>query len=190
MNWKKICVEAAVLIVVSTIAGVASNLIRGDSTRLAWIGQYGRSSVAAVRPPGEPAQPDVSSQDPRAVAPPKDPGAPYLEISGEVAHRLHEAGAVFLDARRTGAYQSAHIKGARSLSVWEHDAEAKVGALVAGRMPPDQVMVTYCSGPDCEDSAMLAEKLSMAGFFNVYVYKDGFPDWEKRGLPIAREGAQ
>ena len=23
----------------------------------------------------------------------------------------------------------------------------------------------------------------MAGFDNVLVYKDGFPDWEKRGLP-------
>jgi rhodanese-related sulfurtransferase len=113
-----------------------------------------------------------------------------MVISGEVARKLHGAGAVFLDARRTTAYQSGHIKGARSLAVWEHDADGKVGALGAEGMPPDQVLVTYCSGPDCEDSALLAEKLSMAGFFNVYVYKDGFPDWEKRGLPIAREGTQ
>ena len=31
---------------------------------------------------------------------------------------------------------------------------------------------------------MLAEKLYFVGFDNVLVYKDGFPDWQKRGLPV------
>ena len=31
---------------------------------------------------------------------------------------------------------------------------------------------------------MLGEKLYFVGFDNVLVYKDGFPDWEKRGLPV------
>src|SRR6185369_12472413 len=42
-------------------------------------------------------------------------------------------------------------------------------------------IVVYCSGGDCEDSHMLAQKLYGALFNNVYVYKDGFPDWQKRG---------
>ncbi|MFH0903276.1 MAG: type I-F CRISPR-associated helicase Cas3f, partial [Pseudomonadota bacterium] len=32
--------------------------------------------------------------------------------------------------------------------------------------------------------AMLAGKLSNAGFYNVYVYRDGFPDWQRRGNPV------
>jgi len=31
---------------------------------------------------------------------------------------------------------------------------------------------------------MLAEKLWGVFFNNVYVYRDGFPDWQKRGGPI------
>ena len=42
----------------------------------------------------------------------------------------------------------------------------------------------YCSGGDCEDSHMLAQKLWGIQFNNVYVYKDGFPDWQKRGEPV------
>ena len=45
-------------------------------------------------------------------------------------------------------------------------------------------VVVYCSGGDCEDSHMLAQKLYFVGFDNVLVYKDGFPDWQKRGLPV------
>ena len=35
---------------------------------------------------------------------------------------------------------------------------------------------------------MLAQKLWGIQFNNVYVYKDGFPDWQKHGGPI-RAGA-
>jgi 3-mercaptopyruvate sulfurtransferase SseA len=65
-----------------------------------------------------------------------------------------------------------------------------VAALATQGMTYDQVLVVYCSGKDCEDSAMLADKLSMAGFFNIYVFKDGFPDWEKHGWPVRRGAAR
>ena len=50
----------------------------------------------------------------------------------------------------------------------------------------DDVIVAYCSGGECQDSIRLAEKLAMAGFYNIYVYKEGFPDWQKKGRPIDR----
>ncbi|MFP5247921.1 MAG: rhodanese-like domain-containing protein [Thermoanaerobaculia bacterium] len=50
-------------------------------------------------------------------------------------------------------------------------------------------IVIYCSGGACEDSHMLADKLWGIQFNNVYVYKDGFPDWQKRGGAV-RTGAQ
>ena len=45
-------------------------------------------------------------------------------------------------------------------------------------------IVIYCSGGDCEDSHMLAQKLWGIQFNNVYVYKDGFPDWQQHGAPV------
>jgi hypothetical protein len=35
---------------------------------------------------------------------------------------------------------------------------------------------------------MLGEKLFGVGFNNLLVYKDGFPDWTKRGGAVARGG--
>ncbi len=51
-----------------------------------------------------------------------------------------------------------------------------------------QPVVLYCSGGDCEDSHMLGQKLFGAGFNNLLVYKDGFPDWAKRGGAMAQGG--
>jgi len=112
------------------------------------------------------------------------PDKPYVEISGDDVAALHKAGALFLDARRSSVYEEGHIAGARSFSVWEVDVDEKVNALFNERSDPrDQNLpiVIYCSGGACEDSHMLAQKLWGVQFNNVYVYKDGYPDWQKRG---------
>lgn len=115
------------------------------------------------------------------------PDKAYIEIHGDDVESLHKKGVLFLDARRTSVYEQGHITGARPYSVWESDIDDKVNKLFAERSDPrDQNLpiVIYCSGGDCEDSHMLAQKLWGIQFNNVYVYKEGFPDWQKRGLPI------
>ena len=129
---------------------------------------------------GKPADSDILS-----LAPPKDPGLVFLEISGDVAFRLHQAGALFVDARRSSVYQQGHIRRALNIPVWEHDAEKRIAALAAGGIQPDAVMVVYCSGGDCEDAALLAEKLTQAGYYNLYLHKDGFAAWVNNGWPVA-----
>lgn len=115
------------------------------------------------------------------------PDKPYIEIGFDDVKALHDKGVLFLDARRTSVYEQGHIPGARPFSVWESDVDDKVNKLFAERSDPkDQNLpiVVYCSGGDCEDSHMLAQKLWGIQFNNVYVYKDGFPDWQKRGEPV------
>jgi rhodanese-related sulfurtransferase len=100
---------------------------------------------------------------------------------------LHGRNVLFLDARRTSVYEQGHIAGARPYSVWESDIEEKVRKLFDERSDArDQALpiVIYCSGGDCEDSHMLAQKLWGIQFNNIYVYKDGFPDWQKHGGAI------
>jgi len=118
---------------------------------------------------------------------PPHPDKPWVEIPGEDAVRLHAAGVPFLDARRTSAFAEGHVAGARAFSVWESDIDEKVMSLIAeldGKKP----LVLYCSGGDCEDSHLLAQKLWGAGFNNNLVYRDGYPDWVRRGGPV-RTGA-
>jgi rhodanese-related sulfurtransferase len=119
------------------------------------------------------------------------PDKAYVEIGGDDVAVLHANGALFLDARRTSIFEQGHIAGARTMSVWESDVDEKVNALFNERSDPReqlQPIVIYCSGGDCEDSHMLAQKLWGAQFNNIYVYKDGFPDWQKRGGKV-RSGA-
>jgi rhodanese-related sulfurtransferase len=136
-------------------------------------------------PPTPAPQPPTPAVDISKFAP--HPDKAYVEISGDEAAALHAKGVLVLDARRTSVYEEGHIAGARSFSVWESDIDDKVAALFNERSDPREQnlpIVIYCSGGACEDSHMLAQKLWGVQFNNVYVYKDGFPDWQKRGLAV------
>ena len=137
-------------------------------------------TVPATASPAAPPKIDVARFTPH-------PEKAYTEITYADTRALHDAGALFLDARRTSMYEQGHITGSRSFSVWESDVDDKVNKLYSERPDPnDQArpIVVYCSGGDCEDSHMLAQKLWGIQFNNVYVYRDGFPDWQKHGAPI------
>ncbi|MEP7133035.1 MAG: rhodanese-like domain-containing protein [Acidobacteriota bacterium] len=162
----------ALLVLSSIPLAWASNRLAGPQRRLAWAGRGGRP--AAVRPSPVAEGKKLPS-----------PAAPWTEISGEEAVRLFEAKAIFFDARRTAAYREGHVRGARSLPVWE-DIDEKLKSLVAEGRDPSAPVVVYCSGGDCEDSHLLGQKLYLAGFDTVRVYRDGFPDWESRRLPVSR----
>ena len=115
------------------------------------------------------------------------PDKPYIEIAFADVKALHGKNVLFLDARRTSVYEQGHIPGARAYSVWESDIDEKVRKLFDERSDPSAQalpIVIYCSGGDCEDSHMLAQKLWGIQFNNVYVYKDGFPDWQARGRQV------
>ena len=115
------------------------------------------------------------------------PDKPYVEVDYDGAAALQSQGALVLDARRPSVYEQGHIAGARPFSVWESDIDDKVNKLYEERSDPREQLkpiLVYCSGGDCEDSHMLAQKLWGLQFNNVYVYRDGFPDWQKRGGPI------
>lgn len=136
-----------------------------------------------------PAQPATPKVDLSKFVP--HPNQASIDITGEEAAALHAAGALFLDARRTSVYEAGHIVGARSFSVWESDIDDKVNALWEERNDPadqNEPIVIYCSGGACEDSHMLAQKLWGIQFNNVYVYKDGYPDWQKRGGAVKTGG--
>jgi rhodanese-related sulfurtransferase len=112
---------------------------------------------------------------------PAHPDKPYVEISGDDAAWLVARGVLVVDARRTKDYEAGHIAGARNISPWEGDADAKITALVNEGRDGNAPVVVYCSGGECEDSHMLAQRLYGGGFNNLLVYRDGWPDWARRG---------
>jgi len=112
---------------------------------------------------------------------PPHPDKPFVEISGDDAAWLVARGILVVDARRKKDYEQGHVAGARNISPWEGDADAKITALVNEGRDGAIPVVIYCSGGDCEDSHMLATRIYGGGFNNLLVYRDGWPDWVKRG---------
>ena len=151
------------------------------------------ASTKATVAPSKPASasPVKPAGDPLAAFQPH-PDKPYIELGGDDVALLYAQGVLFLDARRTSVFEEGHIAGARSFPVWEADIDDRVNALFGERSDPEdqnKPIVIYCSGGACEDSHMLAQKLWAIQFNNVYVYKDGFPDWQKRGGAMRTGGA-
>jgi rhodanese-related sulfurtransferase len=165
----------AALLGAALVCAAVSNAVAGPDRRLDWIRRETPAAPAAG-----------SASTPSSGAPTQ---APWTEISGEDAARRRESGAIFFDARRSAEYRSGHIAGARSLSVWEAGLDEGIQKFFGEGHAPGEDIVVYCNGGECEDSHTLAQKLFLAGFDHVSVYKDGFPDWKKRGLPI-HEGEQ
>jgi rhodanese-related sulfurtransferase len=173
---------------VAVILAAATNAFAGAQRRLKWVGAYDAPADRPVAPrSAAPAAAPVAAAAPAGSAKtfPPHPDKPYVEITGDDAAALHAGRtAPFLDARRTNVYALGHIAGARPFSVWESDVDDKVQSFFQEGRDQSQPVVVYCSGGDCEDSHTLAQKLYFVGFDNVLVYKDGYPDWQKRGLPV------
>lgn len=193
MKLGRTLLQAAALLALALVCAAASNALAGRERRLAWIGHY---ETAVPGPQPAPASPAVSSVSAGSAPPvsaagafPPHPDRPWVEIPADQTAELFHRGALFFDARRSGDYRAGHVAGARSFPVWEEGVDEKVKAFYSEGPDQSAPIVVYCSGGACEDSHMLAQKLYLAGFDNVLVYRDGFPDWQKRGLPI-RTGDQ
>jgi rhodanese-related sulfurtransferase len=174
--------EMAVLLGAAAACAAVSNLLASPQRRLDWIRGYAAPQPGT--PPVPPAAPQAGAMPAGGPFAPH-PDRPWVEITSEEAHALFERGALFIDARRTADYRRGHVSGALSMPVWEADLDRRLGDLAGQGRDPNAPIVVYCTGGDCEDSHQLAERLWGVGFNAAFVYRDGFPDWEKRGWPVA-----
>ena len=195
VGWSRVLI----LVLLAVVCAAVSNLAASRERKMAWVGAYSRALDASPAA-GEtasapaPAVAPTSSTAPAAApnaAPSGKAFAPHpdrasVEIGTDDAKQLFGEKRLFLDARRTTVYADGHIPGARSFPIWESDIADRVKFFYEEGLDQNAPIVIYCSGGDCEDSHMLAEKLYMVGFNNLLVYKDGFPGWQKRGLPAVK----
>jgi len=197
-----IALQAAALIAAALVCAWISNTAASPSRHLTWLGSP-PIPVATPTPrahPERPASPPETKRPsihvPLKQAPPQlqtgpsfppRPGQPIREISPQEAGEAFNAGATFLDARRTADYELGHVGGAWSLPIWEDTLENRLIEFEAKANPsPETALVLYCSGGSCEDSHLLAAKLFQMGYRNLLIYRDGYPDWVNQGRPIAK----
>ena len=89
--------------------------------------------------------------------------------------------ALFIDTRYTDEYKKSHIIGALNLPL---DASREEIAVFCESISKEQVIVVYCSGPECNSSRRLGGYLTFLGFEKVYIYLNGFEEWEAKNLPV------
>ena len=187
--------EAVVLVGGAVVCAAISNLTAAPARRLSWVGDYPNArtvpvlkaatpGAAAASAPAASAAPATSEATAKEYPP--HPERPWVAITGDEAVALHRKGIPFLDARRSAVYAEGHIAGARSFPIWESTVDEQIKKLFEEGYDVNAPLVVYCSGGDCEDSHMLAERLHRFGFNDALVYADGFPDWEKRQLSVEK----
>jgi rhodanese-related sulfurtransferase len=112
-------------------------------------------------------------------------------VTAEDVMKLVGAGALIVDARIASEYADGHIKGAVNVPYRERskkdtsfnagDDEFNIARLPSDRTAP---IVIYCNGPDCWKSFKASTAALKAGYTNVYWYREGFPNWKSKDLPI------
>lgn len=207
---RRLVAECAVLLLLALACAWASNGVASPARHLSWFPREVRAlpALPPAAPSAEkpveprPVQPATPEAKQKVVSVPKtDPAAellarfpplsdtPQAEIDFADAFWLHGHGAVFLDARRTSYWAQGHIRGAKVISVWEDGLAEKVEELSMFSKDLKLPVVIYCSGGECKDSHLLAQKLWVAGFRNLLIYKGGYPDWEAQRGPISKGAA-
>ena len=162
MPYKIIIKELTVLIGMSVLTALAVNAVSPKG--IAFIGDWDTSKgVVSARPKDDPVSHDLEIGDIFA------------------AKKIYDTGeTVFVDARTEENYLEGHIAGAVLLPAYQFEEYIEN---VRKTIPPFTMIVTYCSGRECEDSHVLAQCFLDAGYTDVRVFVDGYHAWEEKGFP-------
>lgn len=103
-----------------------------------------------------------------------------LATAVETASRARDGSAIVLDARALEEYDTEHIPGALSMPL---KTATESLAELQFFLQPDLPIITYCSGPSCDDALMLAQFLNEQGYTNLTVFVGGLTAWQEEGRP-------
>ncbi|RMH72477.1 MAG: hypothetical protein D6675_04465 [Gemmatimonadetes bacterium] len=175
----------AILIVLLAIAiGITTNMTRKHP--VGWIAQKKAVEFAGIP---EESPPVVDSVSTPLELPPRYQHGSTLEAFKAVTleqayHDIYQQKmGVFIDARYADLYAEGHIEGAINIP---YDAVMDYMDQLAD-IPPDQLVVVYCDGADCDASKLLAEELITLGYSRIFVFIGGWNEWLAAGYPISSE---
>jgi len=92
--------------------------------------------------------------------------------------RLEDGSVLLLDVRPEDEFALGHVPGA--LNIPFADLERRLAEL-----PKDAQIVAYCRGPYCVYANDAVRLLQNKGF-KARRLRDGYPEWERAGLPVQR----
>jgi rhodanese-related sulfurtransferase len=155
MNTRVPIVQAILLVLISILIGIGSNII--SSKPIPWFAV----ELAVVE------NVDTKSEDPILAA-----------ITLEQARNFFDESVLFVDARDEGYFEAGHIQGAmKNIFLMELIFN------IEEKQSKNTSLVVYCGDPGCGDSEQLAYDLKNMGFTKLYVFKGGWLEWSKADYP-------
>lgn len=100
-------------------------------------------------------------------------------IKSDFAFKLFSDGVKFIDARSAEEFAEGHIKGAVNIPFYGSENYLDV----INGLNKKEIVVTYCSGADCDISILSGDELFEMGFNRVYVFIGGYDEWTKNNYP-------
>ena len=112
-------------------------------------------------------------------------------MDAKAVQDLQAKGATIVDTRKAAEYGEGSIKGAISVP-YDPEKSAKDASFDAsqdkfdmGKLADKNAnIVVFCNSGSCWKSYKAAVVLAKNGYKNVNWYRNGFPDWKARKLPI------
>jgi rhodanese-related sulfurtransferase len=97
----------------------------------------------------------------------------------ELQDRIHQGDITVLEALPVSYWEAEHLPGAIAFPLEDIDGQA-------ARLLPDKAaaIAVYCSNAVCNNSHVVAARLSDLGYRRVFRYTEGKQDWIEAGLPI------
>ena len=147
---------AVLILLAGSAVGLATNLVRPMS--LPWFGRE-------IPPP---TAPEGTNAD---VAP-----HPDTVTLREVVIHFDQGNAFFIDARKPELYAEGHIYGA--INMPNSDLMGFVQQVI-DLVPPEELVIVYCGGGDCEASHDVKEFLQAYEYNNMKIYTNGWAELEE-----------
>ncbi len=148
--------QVVVLIVAAVVCGAVASALHPRG--IPWVGEWARRVEA------------LAERD----------GIPVVGLA-RVKELTDRGGGMILDARSVESYAAGHVPGALSLPRGTF-YETLVGLeLLLSR---EELVVAYCSGPECDDALAVALWLREQGFAQVALFVEGFEAWRRAGYPV------
>ena len=115
--------------------------------------------------------------------------APFQTITADELHEKlqTDSGFVLIDTLGERSYNRAHLPGAVSIDAHADDFVDQVKEKVPDT---DQQIIVYCASFQCQLSPQAAEKLTEAGYSNVFDFEGGLKDWAQQGYDLEGEDAE
>ncbi len=149
-------VQVLVLGIVTLLAGTASQLLRDNP--IAWTEDWSNRVLAAAMEAGLPI---LTAEEAR-------------EVVDSMSH-------IVLDARPLSDFDAGHLPTALPLPVDDLETHQ---FNVLPMLTPDQPVMVYCSGLECDESIALGTFLIQQGYTNVALFAGGITEWKDKGYPV------